>query len=211
LCGDVRSRDCERFGHRADDPPRDGDGAVGVRDALDHHGELVAPEAGTGVLRPDGGTNALGDRHEELVPCCVTEAVVHRREVVEVDEEDGNEIRATDAALERVRDALREERAVRETRQRVVKGLVGQLILERSPLGDVARRDDDAADVGHSDEVVEHALELDERAVLAAERQVARHRSARDGADLREEASEPIGVVRSRRSVNRVPTSSSSS
>ena len=141
------------------------------------------------------GTNALGDRHEELVPCCVTEAVVHGLEVVEIDEEDGDEVRATDAALERVRYALREERAVRETRQRVVEGLVGQLILERSSLGDVARRDDDAADVGHSDEVVEHALELDERAVLAAERQVARHRSARDSADLREETSEPIGVV----------------
>ena len=100
---------------------------------------------------PDGGTNALGNRDEELVPCCVTEAVVHGLEVVEIDEEDGDEVRATDAALERVRDALREERAVRETRQRVVKGLVGELILERASLGDVARRDDDAADVGHSE------------------------------------------------------------
>ena len=79
----------------------------------------------------------------------MAEAVVDGLEVVEVDEEHGDEVPPPRPALERVRDPLREERAVRETRERVVERLVRELLLERTALGDVARGDDDAADVRH--------------------------------------------------------------
>ena len=76
---------------------------------------------------------------------------------------------AADATLERVRDPLREERAVREPGERVVECLVGELILERPSLGDVASGDDDAADVRDGlEQVVEDAFELDDGAVLPA-------------------------------------------
>ena len=195
---DVGAGDDERLGHRTEDPLRHGHGAVGSGDALDHHGELVAPETGARVLGPDRRADPLGDRDEELVTGGVTEAVVHGLEVVEIDEENGEEVPSARAALDCVRDALREERAVREPRERVVERLMRELVLERSALGDVTRGQYDTADVRLVEQVVEDALQLHDRAVLATERQVARHRRARQRAHLREEADEPLAVVAAR-------------
>src|SRR5918996_355955 len=92
-------------------------------------------------------------------------------------------------------DAIGEERAVGEPRQRVVERLVGELRLEAAALGDVARRDDDARDVGILEQVVEDALELAGRAVLPAQRQIARHWRRRRRADLVEERAQADRVA----------------
>ena len=49
--------------------------------------------------------------------------------------------------FERVDDAVAEQRSVRQSRDRVVEGLVGELLLERLALGDVTRVQHDALDV----------------------------------------------------------------
>ena len=94
-------------------------------------------------------------------------------------------------AVERVADAVGEERAVREPGQRVVERLVAELRLEPPALGDVSRGDDDARDVLVVEEVVEDALELDGRPVLLAEREVARRRRGGRGEHLPEELGQP--------------------
>ena len=63
-------------------------------------------------------------------------------------------------AGDRVAHALGEQRAVGEARDRVVEGLVGELLLERLALGDVAAVEDDAADVLVVEQVRVQDLEL---------------------------------------------------
>ena len=64
----------------------------------------------------------------------------------------------------RVLDAVGEQRAVGETRHRVVERLVGELVLELLPLADVAAVEDDAADVLVLEEIRVLDLELEPRA-----------------------------------------------
>ena len=73
-----------------------------------------------------------------LVARVVPEAVVDRLEVVEVHEQDDDPAVLPSAPLQRVRDAVGEQRAVREPGQRVVEGLARELRLEHLALGDVA-------------------------------------------------------------------------
>ena len=195
LDDDVRAADDERLGHRAENPLRHDHRTLVVVDALDHHRELVAAETCARVLRPDDRANPVRDGDEQLVAGRVAEAVVHRLEVVEVDEEDGEQVPTSRAPFDRVRDPFGEEGAVRETRERVVERLMRELILERAALGDVSRGHHHAADVRDAEQVVEDALELDDAAVLSAQRQVARHRSAGHRAHLGEEPAELLGVL----------------
>ena len=64
--------------------------ASGSLDAGDHHRELVAAQAGHGVLRAHASRSALGDRDQQPVADVVAERVVDGLEVVDVDEEDGD-------------------------------------------------------------------------------------------------------------------------
>ena len=69
----------------------------------------------------------------------MAEAVIDDLEVVKVDEQDGRTlIRLARHASQRVRHAIPKERAVGETGERIVKGLVLELILQPLPIGDVA-------------------------------------------------------------------------
>ena len=102
--------------------------------AAEEHRELVAAEASREVDRPDARLDAPGDGDQELVADVVAEAVVDRLEVVEVEEE---HCRATDVAVvERAADPLREEHPVRQSRERVVVGLVPELVLQLRELRD---------------------------------------------------------------------------
>ena len=103
---------------------------------------------------------ALGDLEQHRVAGGVAEAVVDRLEVVEVHEDDGQPRALAARARDRVADALDEQRAVGEVGDGVVEGLVGELLLERLALADVAAVEHDAVDVLVVEQVgVEH-LEL---------------------------------------------------
>ena len=164
--------DGERPAQGADDALGDRGRAVLVLEVLEEHGELVAAHAGRGVALAQAALQTGGDRHQELVADRVAEAVVHRLEVVEVDEQHGDPRVLTSDASERVLDAITEEHLVRQVRQRVVKRLMGELALEPLRLRDVAEAphptDDLAADslrlrVALDDPTV---LELDQVAAL---------------------------------------------
>ena len=102
----------------------------------EQQGELVAAEPGREVVVPDAALDPLGDRAEEPVAGGVAEGVVHDLEVVEVEEQDGEDASRAASSARLSLDLLGEHRPVREPRQRVVVGLVAELLLEPGQLGE---------------------------------------------------------------------------
>ena len=83
----------------------------------------------------------------------MAESVVDVLESVEVEEDHGRVGAGAGSATQRVLDPVPEQCPVRESGQRVVEGLVGQLFLGQLAVGDVVQVDDDASDVGLVEEV----------------------------------------------------------
>jgi hypothetical protein len=88
--------------------------------------------------------------------------------------------------VQRVLDAVVEERAVGQLGQRVVEGAVAQLGLGGLALGDVAARQDDALDVLVVAHVGDRALEVQAVAVLVAQAPLDRRAAALAGEQLGE-------------------------
>ena len=94
-------------------------------DVLDEYCELVAAEARDRVAGSEVLLESVGDADEELVADGVAQRVVDYLEAVEVEIEDcegrvGVAARARDGELE----VIHEERAVRQSGERVVEGVV---------------------------------------------------------------------------------------
>ena len=112
-----------------------------------------------------------------------------------------------DRAHDRVLDAVGEQRAVGEARDRVVERLVRELVLERLALADVAAVEDDAADVLVLQQVRVLNLELEPGAVAMPERaldHVGLRAAADVGlADARQDLREPrpVGLAEQPREV----------
>ena len=83
------------------------------------------------------------------------------------------------SAAERVFDAITEQRPVREVGDRVVEGLIGELLLELLALGDVAQVDDDAADRGVVQQVGDQTLGVQQAAIAVANAKLERLRGLR--------------------------------
>ena len=111
---------------------------------LEQERELVAAEARRRVDRPQALLQPGRDLDQELVAGGVAEAVVDRLEVVEVEEQQGDVVPAAPRTLERVLDAVQQQRAVRQPGERVVECLVRELVLEHAALGHVVRGQHDA-------------------------------------------------------------------
>ena len=107
---------------------------LGILVADHEHGELVAAEPGDDVVAADRVHEPGRDAAQQLVADRVPERVVDALEVVEVDEHHRD--LALGVALERLAHALAEQRAVGQPGQRVVVGLVLELVLEVAQLGD---------------------------------------------------------------------------
>ena len=116
----VAQRRLDSFGDR--------DRVAHVGDVLQQHGELVAAEARDRVLGPHARLHALSDGDQQPVAGVVTEAVVDRLELVQVEEQDGDRGPAAVGPLECVVEAVREQRAVGKLGERVVEGLVCELV-----------------------------------------------------------------------------------
>jgi hypothetical protein len=91
----------------------------------------------------------------------VPETVVDHLEAVEVYEDHGEgKFGVAPGALQRVAEAIHEERAVGEARQRVVEGVVDETLLGEFTFGDVCQRaghaDDPALAVPHGHSAAEH-------------------------------------------------------
>ncbi len=63
--------------------------SISLPDIAHQDHELVAPEPGREVVRPDAGADAVRDGGEHPVAAGVTQEVVHDLEAVQVEEEDG--------------------------------------------------------------------------------------------------------------------------
>ena len=105
-----------------------------IVDVLEQDRELVAAEARGGVGGADARRHALGHLEQDPVAGRVAEAVVDGLEVVEVDEQHGHPDAVAQRPRDRVADALVEQRPVGQVGDRIVEGLVGELLLERLAL-----------------------------------------------------------------------------
>ena len=123
----------------------------------------------------DAARRAGGDLEQHLVPGGVAEAVVDRLEVVEVEEDDGAG-RAARGGARAIAWRTRSTNSARLARpgHGVVERLVGELLLERLALADVAAVEHDAADVLVVEQVRVEDLELARAAVAVAQRALER-------------------------------------
>jgi hypothetical protein len=101
---------------------------------FDQDRELVAAHARDRVGRRERRAQALADRLQQLVAGEVSQTVVDRLEVVEIEEQHG---RVSGAHDECMLDAIREQGSIREACQRVVERLMAELLLGLTPVGDV--------------------------------------------------------------------------
>ena len=104
-----------------------------VVDARQHHRELVAAQPRDDVLRAHGMPEPAGHGDEQRVADGVAERVVDDLEVVEVDEQDAERLRA---GRELGAQALHEQQPVGQLGERVVVGLMVELLLQRVQLRD---------------------------------------------------------------------------
>ena len=102
-------------------------GAQAAPVVLEQHGEFVAAEARRGVRRARALRQAGGDGAQQVVAGGVADAVVDRLEAVEVDEEHAEVGLAPGRHVERVLQAVQEERAVGQPGEGVVEGLLHRL------------------------------------------------------------------------------------
>ena len=126
---------------------------------LEEDGELVPAESGRGVVAAQARAEPARDLDEQLVAGCVTEAVVDRLEVVDIEEEQRQVGPVALRANERVLDAVGEQRAVRQTGEGVVERLVGEPLLELTTVGDVVRGDHHPLDGRVIEQVADDAFD----------------------------------------------------
>ena len=109
--------------------PRRAHGVGDMVDPSSRIGELVAAEARDGVGRRAAGAQTVGDRDQKLVAERMSEESLTTLKRSRSRKRTANGRRGWRAALDRVLEAVHEQRAVRQIGQRVVKRVV------RQPLG----------------------------------------------------------------------------
>jgi hypothetical protein len=137
---DVVAIDHERPGQLLRDTPPDGERAAVAVDALAQNRELASTQPRHGVVRPDGGLDPRRRIAQHVVARAVAEAVVEALEAVEVDEQHGDDAVLVAAPPQRVLEAVVEHRPVRQAREVVVDGQVGELNLSALAIDRVADR-----------------------------------------------------------------------
>ena len=130
----LRERELHALGHRGR--------LARIADVLQQHGELVAAQPGDGVARTERPAQPARDGLEELVAGLVPEGVVDRLEAVEVEEQHraAPTAAAPARAPQRPREAVEEERAVRQAGERVVQHVVAEAVDGAPVLDGVADR-----------------------------------------------------------------------
>lgn len=130
LAAVQRERRPDRLGH-----PHPQQLDVGLGHPVADDDELVAPEPGQGVTRPDHGLQALRHQDQQLVAGGVPDAVVDHLELVDVEEQCRD--RTGGPAGQGLGDPVGEQGTVGQRGERVVEGLVRELGLHLLPVGDV--------------------------------------------------------------------------
>lgn len=118
----------EWFARRRDDPLGDHHCIVGNIDGQHDH-ELVAAEAGEGVLRPQQAADALRHCHQQTVTELVAIGIIDRLEAVQVAEHHRHRLVAPPRLLDGLLDAVLQQHAVGQLGQRVVQGGLDQPVV----------------------------------------------------------------------------------
>ena len=114
---------------------------------LEDDHELVTAVSGDGVLGASGGVESFGGADEHIVTGAVPERVVHRLEVVEIDEEHRHRAGVAAGSADGAGEAVGEQRSVGEPGERVVERAVAEVVLVLSAFRDVAGVDDQTLDL----------------------------------------------------------------
>jgi hypothetical protein len=122
----------ERLLERVQDPFRRRDRSLWDGGVLQQDSELVASKAGSRVGWSYACTDALRRSHEQLVTRGVAEAVVHRLEIIEIQEQDRDAPTFPSTSRQRVLDPIDEQSAVGELGERIVEGLPLELDLHET-------------------------------------------------------------------------------
>ncbi len=125
----------ERRRDRLDDARGDRPCVRRVDETRAEHDELVAAEPAGAIGRAEHAVDPLGDDHEGLVACGVSQRVVDVLEAVQIDEE-----QAQLAVVEGVADELVHQPAVRQTGECIVQRPERDLTLAAAAGGSIAER-----------------------------------------------------------------------
>ena len=162
---DLLPVELERRVQRLEDPVGDVGRTDALATVLEQDRELVATEAGRRVRRAEARPEPLPDLAQQAVAGRMAQRIVDRLEVVEVHEQDRHRQVVARQALQRVLDAVAEQRAVGEPGDRVVEGLVRELLLEGFALRDVPGVEDDPLHVGIVHQVGAERLDVEPEVV----------------------------------------------
>ena len=107
--------------------------------AFDENRELIAAEPRDRVGSPHAVAESLTDGDQKLIAGSMAEGIVDVLEVIDVEQKHREGLAAGALRrVERVRDTIEEQRAVRKSGQRIVKRIVDELALRFALLGDIA-------------------------------------------------------------------------
>jgi hypothetical protein len=137
---DLVAIDDQRPGQLIGDALADGERAAVAVDALAQDRELVTAQPRHGVMRAHGSSDPHPRLAQHVVAGAVAKAVVEALEAVEVDEQHSDAAVSVATPPERVLEAVVEHRPVREAREVVVDGEVGELDLCALAVDGVADR-----------------------------------------------------------------------
>ncbi|MNM41348.1 hypothetical protein D3C81_521640 [compost metagenome] len=128
--GDLQFRRIqhEGFAGRCDHPLGDHRRIVRRIDGQHDH-ELVAAEAGEGVLRPQLRPHALGHRDQQAITQLVAIGIVDGLEAVQVAEHHRHRLLAALRLLDGLLDPILQQHAVRQLGQRIVQCRLDQLVI----------------------------------------------------------------------------------
>ncbi len=129
-------------------------------DTVEQHRELVATEPGDRVARSEAFAEPTRHRAQQRVTGRVPEAVVHRLEVVEVDEHDRDPRTRAPAAQAGLVEAVDEQRAIRELGEVIAEHALLELARQLALHCDVAHGDDEPGDILVAEHVHDAHLEV---------------------------------------------------
>jgi hypothetical protein len=163
--GQLVVADAEGPAQRRQDPARQLSGFLVADQPLYEHRELVAAEAGAGVLRSHRPLQAFTHGDQKCVARRVTTGVVDHLEVVEVDQHDGQPLAVAALPCQRVLDTVEEQRSIGELGERVMEGEVLELVLQCTSIGGVMKGQHEPVNHGVLEQVGAGHLERPQVAV----------------------------------------------
>jgi hypothetical protein len=140
---DLFPLDVDRHLESADDAIGHLRGLDAVAAVFEQDRELVPAQPRRGIGRAKTRPESFSDLPKHMVAGGVSQGIIDRLEVVEVHEQDGHGLEVSLLALQRVGDAIAEQRAIGEVRHRVVERLMRELLLECLAFADISRVEHD--------------------------------------------------------------------